>query len=160
MIENNENRKVWLLNDLPETAFTSSNSLNASTQGHHSKLRSSDVTAVGWFAGSTTVEWIQADLGHPKTLREIHVAPPSISNLIYVKKFKVLCSLDGTKMLELGDFEGFAEPRQYLVQPSYCRHVRIAPTEFQNAVALRWEVVQATGNIWNGESLDRLNALL
>ena len=146
IIENTDNRKVYLLDKLPNTAFTSSNSLNSSTLAHHSKLRSTQPDAIGWFPGKTTADqWIQVDLAFPRIIREIHVAPPRNAASQYVKEFEVLCSLDGTKMKRLGSFNGSAEASFATVRPAYCRFVRIVPKTFEQEIALRWELVQTTG---------------
>ena len=148
---NYETDNVLSLQNLPETSYSSSGSLNDTTQPHFSRFHDPDV--IGWFPSEDTSsskdQWIQVDFGHPKLITEIFIAG---SQKAHLSVYKMYAGIDGHTFTELTDADqvisGADSERQIKLRKLlFCRYFKLTPVSSVVYPALRWEFVEASGKL-------------
>ena len=93
-------QKYHLLVNTPNEQFKASSYLNANTRAFHSRaigLFTGQESKSAWYAEKNELnEWVQVDLKAPKFISEFLIGPPINTEDVYVTKFRLFCSLDGS----------------------------------------------------------------
>ncbi|XP_075537951.1 uncharacterized protein LOC142572612 isoform X2 [Dermacentor variabilis] len=150
-------RFVYLVNGpfpLPDSSYKASSSASPKSSPSHSRLGSTtSSTSLGaWMPRRQGIgEFVEVDLGRQRGVFGIALQGRERAGE-WVSRYRVLVSAGGTKYAyvqnsrgEIQDFVGNHEPsgvsRQLFDRPVRARFVRIEPTEWNQVIALRFDVL-------------------
>ena len=136
-------RRYLLIENAKREAFRASSSKIAP---YRSRLYYKGISPTYWSARRNEPnEWIQINFESPKLISMIIIAP-SHDGKNYIKYFTVFCGLDDFVVRELSKFRlRRPEITSFNIGVRYCRTVRLVVHEWENAIDLRWSIVQASG---------------
>ena len=139
-----------ILQHTPNHAFSASSNLNAQTRPFLSRYNNphGGVSQAAWYANvQAPNQWIQVNFGIAKFFNEVVMAPSHVKDPPeYVKTGTLHCGLDGFVVLPFGTVH-MLQPKKYFFMFGlhYCRTVRLVVFDWKTNIAMRWEILQASG---------------
>ena len=130
--------------ELPKGSLTSSGSCCACTTRLNVPVPEGMSAWTDTFQSGST--FVQVDLQGPKTLYGVVLkGVQTETDNCYVKKFRVLISLDGTEFNEIGEFEGNHDGKTAVIrrfsEPVVARHVKLVPIDATPIVGINWNLI-------------------
>ena len=144
-------QKYHLLLNTANDQFKASSHLGPNTQSYHSRaigLFTGRISKSAWYAEKNEPnEWVQVDLAAPKFISEFLIGPPTDTEGVYVSKFRLFCSLDGSLFDQIGEYTGTSERVYTSIGVWLCRYVKLLVLEWQSSIGMVWELVQAASTL-------------